>query len=206
MSGNTRQNWVQGRPDLAFPKSGLLAETVDSLVCGALGFRPSTDGCDLWHETGSNKADWAILVERVTAQARKAKYRRAVVTTSEPMTQELECALLEAGFTGQPLSRDLVFDASGDLQPYLDWKGRVTRVAEGKGSEAINAGLFEIVAEGFPAEGRYSEVEVNAILNGLHLYKDHATLRRELVDRGHIGRTRDCREYWKISPTVDGTE
>jgi hypothetical protein len=30
----------------------------------------------------------------------------------------------------------------------------------------------------------------------LHLYGDQSALRRELVDRGHLERTRDCREYW----------
>jgi len=118
------------------------------------------------------------------------------------MTSELASALTEAGFTGSPRSRRLMSDAPDNLQPYLDWKGRITQLAGGKGCEPINARLFTLVASQFP-EGRYSEQQVNAIFKDLHLYNDHSSLRRELVDRGLIERTRDCTEYWKAKPLRD---
>ncbi|GFM36537.1 DUF2087 domain-containing protein [Desulfovibrio psychrotolerans] len=40
-----------------------------------------------------------------------------------------------------------------------------------------------------------SEREVNERLNDLHLFGDHALLRRELVDRGLVSRTADGRRY-----------
>lgn len=95
------------------------------------------------------------------------------------------------------MSRALVCDAPDALQPYLDWKGRVTQVAFGKGSETINAQLYARVAAQLPDVERFSEVEINRILNELHTYGDQSGLRRELVDRGFLARTRDCREYWK---------
>ncbi len=110
-----------------------------------------------------------------------------------------------AEFTGEPLARPLVCDAPDDLQPYLDWKGRILRVAEGKGREGINARLYERVASTLPDAGKFSEREINAILGELHLYGDATALRRELVDRGYLGRTRDCHEYWKVkNPDVLG--
>ncbi len=197
--------WIADRKDLGFPESGFLEESSQAGILGGLGFRPGTDGCELWYEGSDELVDWATLVDRVTAQARKSKYRLARSRQSEPLPSGLEKALFQAGFAGNPLSRDLFCDAPDDLQPFLDWRGRVTRIAEGKGSEALNARLYEIVASRFPAGGQFSELEVNAILKNLHLYGDHSGLRRELVDRGYLGRTRDCRSYWKVAnPEIIG--
>jgi len=190
--------WDKSRPDLMFPGSGLLQESDGTKCLGALGFRPGQTGCEIWHESTDESADWSSLIDRVTAQARKAKYRSATLDDSSQLPAELVDALHKAGFAGEPLFRDLCCDSADDLQPYLDWKGRIVQLAQGKGSDAINSKLFEIVASKFPSEGRYSEQEVNSILKDLHLYNDHSALRRELVDRGYIARTRDCREYWKV--------
>jgi hypothetical protein len=176
-----------------------MEEIRDGSRIGALGFRPCPEEpavCEIWIDS-AGAADWPELIERVTAQARKAKYRSAVVVGDE---LEFPRAFSEAGFTGSPPSRPLIFDAPDELQPYLDWKGRVTQLASGKRSETINAQLFEFVASRFPSEGKYREQEVNAILKDLHLYGDHSTLRRELVDRGYLGRNRDGTEYWKTAP------
>ena len=200
-----RLSWVKDRPDLQLPGSGLLVESSADELRGGLGFRASDGCCELWGEVGSGSTDWAELVERVTAQARKGKYRSAQVSDSGSLLPALRAALVEAGFVGDPLERPLLCDAPDDLQPYLDWKGRVVRIAEGKGREAINARLYGRVADGFPSDGQFSEREVNVILRGLHLYEDPAGLRRELVDRGYLARTRDCRAYWKVeNPEIIG--
>ena len=49
----------------------------------------------------------------------------------------------------------------------------------------------------FAAHRRYTEKEVNAVVNGLHAFGDQATLRRELVNMKLLGRKSDCSEYWK---------
>lgn len=49
----------------------------------------------------------------------------------------------------------------------------------------------------FAADARYTEKEVNAILNAHHTFGDQATLRRELVNMHLLGRKSDCSMYWK---------
>jgi hypothetical protein len=198
MTDGTKLQWVSGRDDLRFPGSGLLEEIGASERIGALGFRAGSDGCELWFKSGEGSPDWGVLVQRVTDQARKAKYRFATLIGDEPVSA-LAAALAEAGFAGVPLSRALFCDAPDELQPYLDWRGRIARIAEGKGSESINAQLYAMAAGRFADGVTYSEVEVNAILNEWHLYGDQSGLRRELIDRGLLGRTRDCRQYWRVS-------
>ncbi len=49
----------------------------------------------------------------------------------------------------------------------------------------------------FDSKRRYSEKEVNSVLNAWHLYGDHATLRRELINMDLLARKPDCSVYWK---------
>jgi len=51
----------------------------------------------------------------------------------------------------------------------------------------------------FAENEKYTEKEVNAIINGFHTFGDQATLRRELVNMKLLGRKPDCSEYWKES-------
>jgi hypothetical protein len=50
----------------------------------------------------------------------------------------------------------------------------------------------------FDARRVYTEAEVNQILKGWHLYGDHVTLRRELIDHRLMTRKSDCSEYRKL--------
>ena len=50
----------------------------------------------------------------------------------------------------------------------------------------------------FDARRRYSEREVNDILNAWHGFGDHCTLRRELVNHQLLGRRSDGSEYRKL--------
>ena len=202
MTDTFRYFWAKDRPGISLPESGLLVEERRSEISGALGFRPGIGGCVIWFESSGRFVDWPELIERITIQARKSKYSFAVVDCELPVPEDLRAALELAGFTGEPPARALRFDAPDDLQPYLDWSGRVTSLAQGKGSESINAKLYGVIAANFPAEGHYSEVQVNEILNRHHLFGDPAGVRRELVDRGYIARTRDCRDYWKVEDPI----
>ncbi len=50
----------------------------------------------------------------------------------------------------------------------------------------------------FDARRLYTEAEINRILKGWHLYGDHVTLRRELIDHKLLARKSDCSEYRKL--------
>ena len=49
----------------------------------------------------------------------------------------------------------------------------------------------------FDGKRRYTEKEVNSVLNAWHLFGDHATLRRELINMQLLARKPDCSAYWK---------
>ncbi len=49
----------------------------------------------------------------------------------------------------------------------------------------------------FAVRRKYTEKEVNQVLNAHHTFGDQATLRRELVNMKLLGRKSDCSEYWK---------
>ena len=51
----------------------------------------------------------------------------------------------------------------------------------------------------FDAKRRYSEKEVNGVLNAWATYGDHATLRREMINMNLLARKPDCSEYWKVA-------
>ncbi len=55
----------------------------------------------------------------------------------------------------------------------------------------------------FDARRVYTEAEVNQVLKAWHLYGDHATLRRELVNHQLLTRKSDCSEYRKLALEPD---
>lgn len=55
----------------------------------------------------------------------------------------------------------------------------------------------------FDARRRYSEREVNELLNAWHLFGDHCTLRRELVEMKMLARTDGGAEYRKLPRRPD---
>jgi len=55
----------------------------------------------------------------------------------------------------------------------------------------------------FDARRVYTEAEVNRILKGWHLYGDHVTLRRELINHRLMTRKSDCSEYRKLALEPD---
>lgn len=60
----------------------------------------------------------------------------------------------------------------------------------------IQIALLETLVDAFEPGKRYSEIEVNAILNQRHTFGDPATLRRDMVDLGLLKRERDATAYW----------
>ena len=55
----------------------------------------------------------------------------------------------------------------------------------------------------FDAKRPYTEREVNEVLKQAHVFGDHATLRRELVNHGLLARKSDCSEYRKVARRAD---
>lgn len=88
---------------------------------------------------------------------------------------------------------------AADLEPYLDANNRVI-VWPSKKHPKRRLAIMEYMRDAFEFDRKYNEREVNAILNARHAFEDPAFLRRELVDRGWLARTRDCREYWRPKP------
>jgi len=57
--------------------------------------------------------------------------------------------------------------------------------------------VLRFVASQIPPEGKLPEKEINQIIMCNILFDDFALIRRELIERGLLARTNDCREYWR---------
>lgn len=55
--------------------------------------------------------------------------------------------------------------------------------------------VLEYLATKFDNQRKYTEKEVNEVLNQWHTFQDWPLLRRELVDRGYLSRDRAGSEY-----------
>ncbi|MEC9476624.1 MAG: DUF2087 domain-containing protein [Planctomycetota bacterium] len=53
------------------------------------------------------------------------------------------------------------------------------------------------LATKFTPHRKYSEKEVNQIIDQNHAFQDIALLRRELISRKHLMRKKDGSQYWK---------
>jgi hypothetical protein len=90
---------------------------------------------------------------------------------------------------GEPPERRKVLDA-------FVRNGRIESMPTAPSKRRI---VFDWLAGRFDVGRRYSETEVNALLDG-HA-EDHVSLRRALVDEGFLDR--DGGEYWRSGGTVD---
>lgn len=111
--------------------------------------------------------------------------------------------LEEIGFTLQTLlSREnagqVLSDVRRELSPTLakyvdrdgllsDWPAKIPAQRE----------VLAYLASKFDGEERYSEAQVNEILNRWHTFEDPVHLRRELIDFRLLARTTDGSVYWK---------
>jgi len=79
------------------------------------------------------------------------------------------------------------------LNRYLDKEGRV-EVWPGKWKNRRMVAWY--MTRGFEPGVRYSEQQVNGIIEGLHTFGDYAILRRTLCDLGLLARESDGSAYW----------
>ena len=79
------------------------------------------------------------------------------------------------------------------LRRYLDSEGRV-KIWPGRWNKQQLVARY--MTRGFTPGVRYSEKQVNGILDGMHTFGDYAILRRFLCDLGLLARESDGSAYW----------
>ncbi|MCH5164024.1 MAG: DUF2087 domain-containing protein [Clostridiales bacterium] len=91
---------------------------------------------------------------------------------------------------------------TSELKSFLNESGQLT-VLPAKYKKKLIA--YYYLSTKFEVGRRYSESEINDILNGWTVFRDPATLRRELFVKQLLNRTNDCRWYWKEEnePTLE---
>lgn len=64
---------------------------------------------------------------------------------------------------------------------------------------------FYYLATKIDAKQKYTEMQINEVLNRWAIFGDPATLRREMYNKRLLNRTNDCTSYWKEEniPSLD---
>ena len=78
----------------------------------------------------------------------------------------------------------------------IDQSGSITRWPKKRFDKQL---IIKFLSEQFEIDRKYSEKEVNDIINDHHGFNDIPLLRRELVSRKFLSRKDDCSLYWKVS-------
>ena len=82
----------------------------------------------------------------------------------------------------------------------FDFSGRLTRWPPKLSQQRL---ALWVLWTRFDARRVYTEAEVNQVLKAWHVYGDHATLRRELINHRLMTRKSDCSEYRKTPQWPD---
>ena len=82
------------------------------------------------------------------------------------------------------------------LKGYRGENGKFNRLPGKKQKKKLDA-MIQFLATKFEIGEKYSELEVNEILNKYHDFNDPATLRRLLFGMSLLNRTKDGRAYWR---------
>lgn len=84
-----------------------------------------------------------------------------------------------------------------EISGYLDSSGRISQLPGKRQKKKLDI-MISYLASHFEVGRKYSEPEVNELLNAHHSFNDPATLRRLLYGTGQLDRTTDGREYWRV--------
>lgn len=85
-------------------------------------------------------------------------------------------------------------DELQDIKPFLDENGRLISIPS-KHKKKL-AALWYLAGK-IESGRQYSEPEINNLLDEQTVFRDRATLRRELYNKRLLNRTIDCSRYWK---------
>ena len=58
--------------------------------------------------------------------------------------------------------------------------------------------IYKIMTAWFEKGKKYTEPQVNKLIKSRIECRDHATLRRDLVDNHYLNRSSDGKEYWRV--------
>ena len=153
-------------------------------------------------------------VEMMNLLARGAGKRNLQELQAQATRQPSAVASGEAAVPA-PADKDIWFDAPDLLDPTttpailppeltdrgaktlkcFDFTGRLTRWPLKLSQQRL---AMWVLWTRFDARRVYTEAEVNQILKAWHVYGDHATLRRELINHRLMTRKDDCSEYRKL--------
>ena len=81
-----------------------------------------------------------------------------------------------------------------EISSFLDESGRLTALPAKYKKKLI---AYYYLSTKIAADRRYTEPEINDLLNDWALFHDPATLRREMFNKHLLNRTRDCSLYWR---------
>lgn len=87
------------------------------------------------------------------------------------------------------------------LDPFIDASGRFTQWPV---KQSLQLAIVDELAKVFEPGIRYTEREVNDLLDTRHTFRDAALLRRLLVELGHIERRPDGSQYWLANAPSGG--
>ncbi len=82
-----------------------------------------------------------------------------------------------------------------ELKNFLDAEGRLRQWPT---KQKLQLLAIPALAEAIPVGQRFTEREINELLNRWHTFGDPALLRRLLCDMGYLARERDGSVYWRV--------
>lgn len=85
----------------------------------------------------------------------------------------------------------------GELRHFVDAEGRLKQWPV---KQKLQLLALAALAHAVPAGRRFTEREVNELLNTQHTFGDPTLLRRLLCDLGYLDRERDGSAYWRVEP------
>lgn len=79
------------------------------------------------------------------------------------------------------------------IAPFLDEDGRLKSYPTKQKKKTV---ALQYLAEKLEKDVCYTEKQINELINSWTLFRDPATLRREMYNHHLIDRTKDCSSYW----------
>lgn len=102
--------------------------------------------------------------------------------------------LLDPATTPAAVPPPAITDRAAKTLKCFDFSGRLTRWPPKLSQQTL---AIWVLWTRFDSRRVYTEAEVNQVLKAWHVYGDHATLRRELINHKLMTRKDDCSEYRK---------